>query len=115
MLERGDAPPFLTSPVIVVADQELPVEIKSASVATVGQPVTLRAVSAETDATFTWYWGPIGGLYTWEMGSGSEITVVPVAPLVFEYWVLMTSPRGAGTATIAIEVRRPGRRRAASH
>jgi hypothetical protein len=115
VLERGDAPPLPTSPVIVVADQGLLVEVRVDGTTAVGQPLRLRATSAEADATFTWYWGPIGGLYTWEIGNGRELTVVPTAPLVYEYWVLMTSPRGAGTASIAVKVERQGHRRAVIH
>jgi hypothetical protein len=117
VVEYGGRSPFPTTPVIVVAEQELPVAIEAEGAPVVKQEITLRAVSDEPEAEFTWYTGPLNGLYTWMAGTGPELTVVPEAPLVYEYWVLMTSPRGAGTATIALVIHEQptGRRRAIRH
>jgi hypothetical protein len=116
VVERGSAPPFPTTPIIVVAEEELPVAIDVNGVLTAGQTITLKAVSDEPDATFTWYWGKVGGLFTWEVGHGRELNVVPTAPLVYEYWVLMTSARGAGAIGVALQVHPPPtRRRALRH
>jgi hypothetical protein len=116
VVERGGGSPFPTAAVIVVAERELPVEIAIDGILFSGHPVTLRAISDEPDATFTWYNGRFNGLYTWLEGTGRELKIVPDYPLVYEYWVLMQSPRGAGAIGITLQVQRPQpRRRAAQH
>lgn len=111
VVENGGIPAYPTTPIIVVADRELPVDIETDGVLSVKQLITLRAVSDEPEATFTWYWGPINGPYTWEVGRGRELTVVPEVALVYDYWVLMMSPRGAGTASAALAIQEQPRER----
>jgi hypothetical protein len=116
VVEGGGGSPFPTAAVIVVAERELPVAIAIDGVLANGRPVTLRAVSDEPDATFTWYQGRLNGLYTWKAGTGREFNLVPAFPIIYEYWVLMQSPRGAGAVGITLQVQRPpARRRATRH
>lgn len=104
------------SPVIVVADETLPVTIAVDGVATVGSTITLRALSDEPDATFFWFQGRLDGGFQQEAGAGPEITFTPRVAGIYEYWVQIASPRGAGAASIRIEVTNsPARRRAVRH
>lgn len=102
---------------IVVADNELPLAIGvDAKVLAAGQPLTLRAVSDETDAEFTWFSGRLGASNTGPIGTGREITITPQSPFSNAYWVLMTTPTGAGAAGLSLDLAsgKP-RRRAAGH
>ncbi|HEY0140712.1 MAG TPA: hypothetical protein VGF48_07440 [Thermoanaerobaculia bacterium] len=104
------------SPMIVVAEEELPVAIAVEGVLALGKTVTLRAVSDEPDATFTWYNGRLDGVYSSAIGTGREITFTPSYPTRYDYWVRITSPRGAGASGISLEVVEPApRRRAVRH
>lgn len=116
IVESGLA--FSTLPLIVVAEDELPLAIEVSGVLAPGRPVTLKAVSDEPDATFTWYWGSLGGMHTyfWKVGEGREVVVTENLPLQYSYWVLMTSPRGAGAKSVSIQLSEPAsKRRAARH
>lgn len=116
VIESGSGPLLPTSPFIVVAEQELSVTIGIEGVLRPGREITLKAITDEPDATFTWYRGILnGGLYpSYEAGTGSELTFVPAFASTFQYWVLMQTPKGAGAAGITVEVsRQPPRRRAA--
>jgi hypothetical protein len=116
LIERGSLPQSPTMAIVVVADQELPVAIEVNGILAAGHTTTLRAITDEPEATFTWYSGKIGGLYTSEVGKGRELDITPQAALIYEYWVLMQSPRGAGATGIALQVQeRPTRRRALRH
>jgi hypothetical protein len=105
ILEMGDRL-FPTSPFIVVAEQELPVAIGIDGVFQPGRPVTLRAIADQPEATFIWYRGRLNGwLYpSYEVGQGREFTFVPEFAGGFEYWVLMTTPQGAGAAGLTVNV-----------
>ena len=112
VLERP-GPPMPTSAIIVVAAAELPVDISITGVIAKGHPITLTAVSDEPDATFTWFSGSPTGLYTWFAATGREYVFTPEFDAFFDFWVLMTSPRGAGIASAGVNVSpRPARRRA---
>jgi hypothetical protein len=107
---------FPTVPVIVVAEEELPVEIEVHGILAPGHTVVLHAATDEPDATFTWYWGALGDLYTWETGTGQDLTFTANWTGVYEYSVVMQSPRGAGAATAAFRVTQlPQRRRSIRH
>jgi hypothetical protein len=117
VIERGSGPVFSTAPVIVVAEQELQVAIAVSGVLLAGHPITLTAVSDAPDATFNWFSGRLGNsLYTWPVGSGRELSVTPTFATRYEYWVLMTTPTGAGSAGVVIDVvKAASRRRAVTH
>jgi len=102
---------YPTMALIVVAERELPVAIGINGIAGVGQTITLSAVSDAPDATFTWYQGRLNGLYTWEAGTGRELTLTLPYTAIYEYWVLMTTPDGAGAAGIVINTTQPQPRR----
>lgn len=104
------------SPLIVVAEEELPVAVAVEGVLALGKPVTLRALSDEPGATFTWYSGRLDGVYHSVVGQGREISVTPTYPTRYDYWVLVTAPRGAGASGVSLEVVEPvQRRRAVRH
>jgi hypothetical protein len=112
VLERGGGPVPLTSAVIVVAEETLPAAIVVEGVVAPNQTITLRAVTDDPDATFTWFEGRLGGLYATEAGTGRERTVtISRQSGVYEFWVLITSPRGAGASDVTFHVPRPPARR----
>jgi hypothetical protein len=117
IIESGNGPLFPTSPFIVVAEQELSVAIGIDGGLYPWQPITLKAITDEPDATFTWYRGPLDSwLYaSYEAGTGPELTFVSPYIGGFDYWVLMQTPQGAGAAGITVKVTEPPRRRAARH
>lgn len=115
IIER-EGPAYLASPIIVVAERELPVAIAIEGVLAPGGSLTLRAISDEAEATFTWYSGRLGSLFNQPIGTGREITFKPPYDGAHEYWVLMTSPRGAGVSGVTIGASAPTvRRRAVRH
>ena len=102
---------------IVVAEAELPVHIGIDGILAKDQAITLTAITGDPDATFTWYRGE-QARFEPPAGTGREHTFVPEFPAHFEYWVLATSPRGAGMASVVVKVREtpaPPRRRAIRH
>jgi hypothetical protein len=111
VVERFTGGLFPTSAVIVVADRELPVSIRVDGDLTAGKPITLHAVSDEPDATFTWYEGRLGGLFAWPTSTGREFSFEPAAGVVYEYWVLMTAPGGAGASGVTVAITKPPARR----
>jgi len=119
ILEAGDRPLFPTAPFIVVAEQELAVEIGVDGVVYQGHEIRLKAIADQPDATFTWYRGRLNG-WRWPSyvaGEGRDFTFVPDFTGGFDYWVLMTTPQGAGAAGITVNVLKPppARRRSAGH
>lgn len=105
-----------TSAFIVVAERELPVAIAAEGVLAPGNRITLRAISDESDAMFTWFNGRLNGLYVLPAGEGQQFTFVAEGPWIYEHWVLMTSPRGAGATGVTLTITKPpSRRRAAAH
>jgi hypothetical protein len=104
-----------TLPVIAVAEEELPIAIGINGVLRTGNTLTLEVISDEPDATFTWFQGSMAGPYTWEVGSGRVWTVELTFSAIYEYWVLVTSPRGAGATGVSLHVEQSRRRRAAHH
>ena len=113
VLEHGDGSVMPTSMFIVVAEETLPVAIAIDGVIAPDETVTLRVISNEPEATFRWYAGGLNGLYAFEAGSGRELQLTLSAGIIYEYWVIITTPLGAGAGGITIQaVRPPGRTRA---
>ena len=113
VLERGEGPVSPTSMIIVVAEETLPVSIAIEGVVAPDHTVTLKAISEAEDATFTWYAGRLNGLYSFEAGSGPELDVTLSEGIIYEYWVLVSTPTAAGASGVTIQtVKPPGRRRA---
>ena len=117
VMDSTGSPAFPTSPIIVVADRTLAVRVETDDPLIVGRSITLRAVSDEPDSQFIWYTGRLADILAWQVGRGPTMTVMPTVAIVHEYWVIMTAPRGAGLAAVALDIKQPtpSRRRATGH
>lgn len=99
----------------VACGTEDPIQPAEASVGgTIGEPVTLRAVTPIAHrTTFAWYHGRVGDLASPLAGSGPEVELTPTRATEYA-WVLATTPCSASTAEFHVTAH-ASRRRTARH